>query len=104
MKMAQKIEHNSDENSNIGDKKNYNYKLKKTRHDKPVDNLAKLYFNSDTETEKSKEGETKTSIKHDVQDDEMISFDKTKVKLLQRLRFQSKSIKFVLSCIPHFEE
>ena len=85
-------------------KKNYNYKVKNTRNDKPVDNLAELYFNQDTETEKSKEGETKTYIKHDVQDDEIISFDKTKVKLLQRLRFQSEAINFVLSCIPHFEE
>ena len=34
----------------------------------------------------------------------MVAFDKTTVKLLQKLYFQSKSIRFLFGCIPRFEK
>ena len=54
------------------------------------------------ETETFEDGETQTSSKHEVWDNEIYDFYKTTVKSLQKKKFQLKTIKFMLGWIPHF--
>ena len=64
-------------------------------HGKPVDILAKLHFNSYTETDAFKDSKAQTPRKHQVIEDEMVAFDKKTFKFYQNLHFQPKAIKFV---------
>ena len=68
-----------------------------------MDALSRLYFNSDRETNPSEDSETQTSGKHEVLDDEMVSFGNKAFKYLQNLHFQSKIINFVSIFIPSFD-
>ena len=69
--------------NNNGDKEDCNDKINNTQHGKPVDNLEKLHFSSETEIDASEECETKTSSKNDVQDDDRVNFEKTTLNILQ---------------------
>ena len=58
-----------------------------------------MNLNSETETCTSEGSETKTSSEHEVRDDEMVTFDKTTVKVLQKVHFKLEGIKLVWGCI-----
>ena len=48
--------HFSDKDNKTVEEEDYNDKIKKIRHNKPVENLAKLHLNSYTEINTSEEG------------------------------------------------
>ena len=72
------------ENNNTGDEEESNDRINNPRNGKPVDNLEKMNFNSGTETYSSEGPETKTSIKLEVRDYEMVTFEKKKLNLYKR--------------------
>ena len=59
----------SDEEIYIGYEEYSDDNINETTHGKPVDNLAKMHFNSETEIDSSAGSETDNSSKHEARDD-----------------------------------
>ena len=97
-------ENESDENKESGYEEESEDRINETLHGKPADNLVHLHFSYENDTDAYVGLDKNTNKKHKVRDNEMVTFDKTTVKLLQNMQFQSKVIKFVLGSIPRFDK
>ena len=77
-------ENNQDENIESDDEEVYYDNRNENAHGKLVDNLANLHFNYKTETDASGGSKTKTSTKHEVRDDAIVSFNKKNIWVLNK--------------------
>ena len=78
-------------------------KKKKCLHGKPGDIPEKLNF-TDTESYPSVGYDTDNLSKHTNFENDTASFDKTTVEFLQKLYFHRNVLKFILGCIPGFDD
>ena len=66
--------------------------------------LQSCIFYSETKIDASVVSDTKATKKHETRWEKNVSFGKITFKILQKIHFQYKVIKFVLGYIPIFDE
>ena len=80
----------SDEKQQSDDEEESYDEINDTLHGKPVNNLSQLYFSFVNETGAPVVSYTKANKQHEGIGDEIVTFEKTDVKLLQKIIFRRK--------------
>ena len=80
----------SDKNKQSDDEEESYDDINDTLHGKPFNNLSRLYVKSVTETGAPSVSDTKANKQHEGIGDEIVTFEKTDVKLLQNIIFRRK--------------